>query len=175
MGFPKALLEYRSETFLGRLVRVYSRVAAPVIVVLGHEPERIRAAAAGAMVVVNARHDLGMLTSLQCGLRAVPPDLPYALFTPVDYATVDEETVRAIAEADHALLAIPRNDSRRGHPVRIARELIPEFLALPVSAQARDLIHGHVDRTIYLDVDDPGIHLDCDTPEDYRRLVGSAS
>ena len=42
MGRPKALLEYRGETFAGRLVRVLSKVCDPVIVVLGHHADAIR-------------------------------------------------------------------------------------------------------------------------------------
>jgi len=42
MGSPKALLEYRGETFAGRLVRVLSKVCNPVIVVLGYHAAAIR-------------------------------------------------------------------------------------------------------------------------------------
>ena len=40
MGTPKALLEYRGETFVDRLVRVLGAVCDPVIVVLGYHARR---------------------------------------------------------------------------------------------------------------------------------------
>ena len=42
MGRPKALLDYRGETFLGRLIRVLGTSCDPVIVVLGYHADLIR-------------------------------------------------------------------------------------------------------------------------------------
>jgi molybdopterin-guanine dinucleotide biosynthesis protein A len=39
MGTPKALLRFQNETFLDRLIRIFSTVASPVIVVLGHQSD----------------------------------------------------------------------------------------------------------------------------------------
>jgi molybdenum cofactor cytidylyltransferase len=69
-------------------------------------------------------------------------------------------------------LVIPRFQGRRGHPVCAARWLIPEFLALPVEAQAREIVHRHAAEACYVDVDDPGILRDVDDPEAYRSLGG---
>jgi CTP:molybdopterin cytidylyltransferase MocA len=55
--------------------------------------------------------------------------------------------------------------------VCIARGFFPEFLALPESAQARDVIHRHAAEACYVDVDDPGILRDVDDPEAYRSLA----
>ena len=74
MGSPKALLDYRGETFVERLVRLFSRVCDPVIVALGNHPEPIRARIEGcAEVVINPDPDRGQLSSLQTALAALPP------------------------------------------------------------------------------------------------------
>jgi molybdenum cofactor cytidylyltransferase len=179
MGTPKALLALAGETFLDRLIGVLGARCSPVIVVLGHEADSIRPRLrCPAVVVVNQEYRRGQLSSLQRGLAAVPPDADGVLFTPVDYPAVLPATVEALVDAFTAaagfLLAIPRFQGRRGHPVGCARALIPEFLALPGTAQARDVIHRHVDRTLYVDVDDPGILRDIDDPEAYRELIGAA-
>jgi molybdenum cofactor cytidylyltransferase len=70
---------------------------------------------------------------------------------------------------------VPRYRAKRGHPIWFSRELIPEFLALPAGGLARDVVAGHVDRTEYLDLDDPGIVADIDSPEDYRALTGAGA
>ena len=72
MGQPKALLEYKGETFLHRLAGMLDEVCGRVVVVLGYDAERVRAAVpAGAETTVNPAPERGMLSSLQCGLRAV--------------------------------------------------------------------------------------------------------
>ncbi len=46
-----------------------------------------------------------------------------------------------------------------------------EILELPAEAQARDVVRRHRSRTRYVDVDDPAILRDIDTPADYRELL----
>jgi molybdenum cofactor cytidylyltransferase len=173
MGFPKALLEYRGETFLDRLIGLFARRCTPVIVVTGAHAERIRAGCARAdeaEFVVNAEWPRGQLTSLQCGLRAVPAAAEGALYTLVDHPAVMESTVAALLEPAAGLLRIPRRGGRRGHPVWIGRPLFAEFLA--ETGAARDVVHRHVDDTRYFDVDDAGILADIDDAEAYRALTG---
>jgi CTP:molybdopterin cytidylyltransferase MocA len=55
-----------------------------------------------------------------------------------------------------------------------SREIAAEILALPETAQAREVVHRHVPDTLYVDVDDAGILTDVDDPERYRRLAESA-
>ena len=184
MGAPKALLRVPGggETFLDHLIGVLGAQASPVIVVLGHETQRILegvARSAEALFVTNTKYQEGQLSSLQCGLTAVPRDAAGFLFTPVDIPLVRPETVNALAraferEAGRTLVTVPRCEGRRGHPVCCARELIPEFLALPAEGQARDVIRRHASRTCYVDVNDPGILRDIDDLASYLSLPGLA-
>lgn len=174
MGSPKALLTWSGETFLDRLIGVFEPVCGKVIVVLGHDPERIRTAATrSADFVFNPDHALGQLTSLQCGLRALPQDAEVVFFTPLDYPGIDGATVRRLLEAytGNEAAVVPRTGGRHGHPVLIAAQLVPEFLALTPDRSARDVMHSHVDRTRYVDVEDAGTIHDVDDPESYRALT----
>jgi molybdenum cofactor cytidylyltransferase len=153
--------------------------ADPVIVVLGAHADAIREGcvrASQATFVVNERHREGQLSSLQCGLRAVPEEAAGVIFTPVDFPRVLPGTVAGVVAAflrgGGSGLVIPRFQGRRGQPVCAPRRLIPEFLALPVEAQAREIIHRHAAEACYVDVDDPGILRDVDDPEAYRSLGG---
>ena len=175
MGSAKALLEFRGETFLDRLIRCFSAYCFPVIVVLGHEPEVIRAgvrSAGNAMFVLNADYSRGQFSSMQCGLRAVPEDAEGILFTPVDHPNIEPATVAQLIAAG-APIAIPQYLGRHGHPVLFTRALIPEFLALGADAQARQVFHGHASEIQYLDVADPGILDDIDDPDAYHRLLAA--
>ncbi len=180
MGSPKALLEYRGETFIGRLVRIFSQVCDPVIVVLGfHAGEigpRISGARSRVQVVINPEPERGQLSSLQSGLAALPADAEAFLFLPVDCPTVQASTVTEVIEQFHrrepgTQFVVPRYQGKHGHPVCGVRSLAGEFLALPASAQARDVVHAHVPGTMYVDVDDPGILRDVDDPEAYRQML----
>lgn len=172
MGQPKALLEYHGETFLHRLAAMMEQVCGRVVVVLGYDAARVRAAVPeGAEVTINPAPERGMLSSLQCGLRAMA-GADAVLFLPVDYGAVRSDTVaRVAAEAGTAEIVVPVFEERHGHPVGLSLAMVEELLALPAMAQARDVIHRHRAATRYITVNDAGIVNDVDTPEDYRALV----
>src|SRR5260370_7673547 len=91
MGSPKALLDFRGETFLDRLIGIFSEVCSPVVVVVGSEADRIRPAASLAERAVfagNADYPLRQLSSTQAGLPAspqttTPPRSPHAPHPPL--------------------------------------------------------------------------------------------
>ncbi|MGP8244507.1 MAG: NTP transferase domain-containing protein [Bryobacteraceae bacterium] len=176
MRTPKALLDFRGETFVDRLIGLFAARANPVIVVLGGHAAEIRAAARRpANFVLNPDYESGMLGSLQCGLRAVPPDASGVLFTLVDHPAVAGSTVDALlSPAGAALFRVPRYRAKRGHPVWFQPSLIAEFLAPPAGATARDIVAAHAAETDYLDLDDPGIVADIDDPAAYRELMGAS-
>jgi len=177
MGSPKALLRYRDDTFLDRLVGLFAARCSPVIAVLGAEAERIRSSAHfAATYVVNPNYARGQTTSMQCGLRAVPPEADGVLFTLVDHPAVLPATIDVLlAEPHTTLLRVPRYHGRRGHPIWFSRDLIPEFLALPENGAARDVVASHAAQTEFLDLDDLGILADIDDPEAYRSLIGGSA
>jgi molybdenum cofactor cytidylyltransferase len=177
MGQPKALLDFHGETFAGRLVRILRQACDPVIIALGYHADDIRPRIPrGVIAVVNPEPERGQLSSLQTALAALPADADGFMFMPVDCPAVKASTVsriaRVAAERDSStLLVIPRCGDRRGHPVFAARAVAHELLALSPSGQARQVIHGHIAQTRYVDVDDPGILSDVDDPEAYRKLT----
>jgi CTP:molybdopterin cytidylyltransferase MocA len=184
MGSPKALLEYRGESFIQRLVRVLSPACDRVIVVLGYHAADIRPGVPGsAVVTINPAPERGQLSSLQTGLAVLPAEFDGFLFTPVDSPAVESETVERLAQEfrrrDPAtLLVIPRiqtpSGPKRGHPVFAARAIAEELLGLPATAMASEVIHGHIPQTVYVDVNDPGILTDIDDRDAYRRLSEAA-
>jgi molybdenum cofactor cytidylyltransferase len=174
MGSPKALLEFQGETFLDRMTRVFSEFCAPVVVVVGSQADEIRSAVKRperAVFAENANYQLGQLSSMQCGLLTMPQNIEGVLFTLVDHPNVQPSTIAALLEEPRPLLAIPRWQGRRGHPIYFSAGLIGEFLSIPPDSQAKVVIARHMDRARWLDVDDPGILDDVDDPAAYRRLI----
>ena len=131
MGFPKALLPYplpdgSETTFLARLLDVMHRSRAePIVVVLGHEADRIRnslaAPPSGAVrVVLNERYREGMLTSILAGIDAIEESSAEgALLLPVDHPDITPEVVDLLIdrfeESPHPIV-LPVFHGRRGHP-----------------------------------------------------------
>jgi molybdenum cofactor cytidylyltransferase len=177
MGTPKALLKFQNETFLDRMIRLFSKIASPVIVVLGHQSAQIRSGierSANATFTVNPDPERGMLSSLQCGLQALPAETEAVMFTPVDHPNLQPSTLEKLADhfqAQRPPVIVPTYDGLHGHPVCIARALVDELLALPPSAMASDVIHKYVSQTSYIAVDDPAVTTDVDDPEAYAGLL----
>jgi CTP:molybdopterin cytidylyltransferase MocA len=168
MGSPKALLDYRGETFVDRLVRLFSARCSPVVVVLGAAAVPTPPAASA---VFNPDWRSGQTSSMQCGLRAIPPDADGILFTLVDHPAVSPSTIDALLSST-GRLRIPRFDGQRGHPIWLSRDLVPEILAVPPDSAARDVIRSHYAEATFLDVDDPGILADIDDRAAYRAFLG---
>lgn len=171
MGRPKAFLPFRGGTFLSQIADTLGARCSPVIAVFGFDADRLMAMAPPHVTPVpNPDYRLGMLTSLQAGLRAVPPDCDTVLFTLVDHPAIAPETVETLLRST-APIAIPRHHGKRGHPVLVRRRIFEEFLTEPLSAKTRDTIDRHAAEIDYIEVDDPGISDDIDNPELYENLL----
>jgi len=180
MGSPKALLAFHGETFLDRLIGLFSEFCAPVVVVVGCEAERIRSGVRRpelALFAENADYRRGQLSSMQCGLRMMPSTTEGVLFTLVDHPNVQPSTIEALVQPapdnrqPTTAIAIPRFQGRRGHPMFFTAGLIPEFLELPLDSQAKQVVNRNSGSIRYVDLDDPGILDDVDDLAAYSRLI----
>lgn len=175
MGRPKALLELAGETFLDRQISLYAALGAKVVCVLGHHAEQVARGlrrAADAVLVLNPAPEAGQLSSLQCGLRALCEGTEAFFFTPADSPGVHPATLEALLEAfepETVDFVQPQFGGRHGHPVLAAARTAPGFLAMRPEQSARELIRRS--RRGFVEVADPSVLLDVDTPEEYRKLV----
>ena len=176
MGAPKALLPIGGETFLDRLIALLLPVCHPVVVVLGvHRAPIATGIARGhdVLLIENPDPDRGMMSSLQCGLRALP-SASGVLFTLVDCPAILPSTIEAVVHhffSQSLAVAVPEFNGRRGHPVCIAPPVAADLLAAPLTTQPRDIIQLHRTPASILPVDDPGIVADADHPEDYAAVA----
>jgi molybdenum cofactor cytidylyltransferase len=171
MGSPKALLPYRGETFLNRLIWIFSDKCDSVTVVLGYHAEVIRASIQHPVnVVINPEPERGQLSSMHTALSTML-EADRLIYTPVDYPAVAPETVGRLLDEPCESFVIPRYEEKRGHPIVCSWAITREFLN--ASTTARDVVHRHVDTTRYIDVDDPGILRDIDDPAAYAELLAA--
>jgi CTP:molybdopterin cytidylyltransferase MocA len=125
MGRPKALVELEGEPLVSRALRaLVDGGAAPVVVVLGAEADRVRAVLpAGAWAVEAPDWADGMSASLRAGLAALErTEADAAVVHLVDLPGVTAAAVaRLAAVARRDVLARAAYGGRPGHPVLLGR------------------------------------------------------
>jgi molybdenum cofactor cytidylyltransferase len=180
MGVAKALLDFRGEPFVVRILEVVAALDLKTcVVVVGPEGDAIRAAVAGhdCIVVENADVDGGPIASLRRALEALEPlHPPAALVWPVDLPHVHVTTVERLVEAyrrQRAPVTLPTFAGRRGHPVIWDRSLFAELRDSDQATRegARAVLHAHIHRAVLVPVDDPAVTDFINTPADYERLI----
>jgi molybdenum cofactor cytidylyltransferase len=176
MGSPKMLLELGGRTCLARVLAALrdGGVDRAVVVVRPHAADALReieAAGFGA-AVENPRADSGQLSSLIAGLDAVDgPGVDAALVTLVDVPMIAASSVRALldrAASSPAPILRAAHRGRHGHPVLFKRVVFEALRRADPSVGAKAVTRRCAVEDV--EVDDPFVVEDIDTPADYARL-----
>ncbi|HWY68250.1 MAG TPA: nucleotidyltransferase family protein [Terriglobales bacterium] len=179
MGQDKALLQYAGRSFLAGAIQLLQSVCDFVVVVAGKNFDVLGPVVYenSGYLVLNPQPDLGQFSSLRLGLQAVlNRGRDAACVTLVDRPPAELKTVQKLnayfllSSPETTWAVVPQFDGKHGHPVILAREMIEAFLRANPSSNAREIEHQHQDRIEYLDVDDPRVVLNINTPEDYSSL-----
>jgi molybdenum cofactor cytidylyltransferase len=150
--------------------------AQPVIVVTGHEREKVEAALEGLPVrfVHNADYAEGLGTSLKAGIAAVPEESDAAIVCLGDMPQVDAALInRLIAAFDPergALVVVPSIDGRRGNPVVWSRRFFHDLMVIQGDVGARHLIGNYAEAVVEVPVAGEAALTDVDTPESLRAV-----
>ena len=145
--------------------------ASPVIVVTGHEREKVEAALAGlpVRVVHNPDYADGLGSSLRTGIAAVPADADGAIICLGDMPQVDarliDKLIAAFDPEQGALVVVPSIDGRRGNPVVWSRRFFPDLMAVQGDVGARHIIASYVEAVVEVPVAGDAALTDVDTPE----------
>jgi len=167
----KLLLEIDGKPMVRHVAeRVLASAAQPVTIVLGHQPEAVKAALAGLDVgfVENPDYADGLSSSLKAGLAAVPESADGAIVCLGDMPGVSTDLVdRLIAGFNpvegRAILA-PTRGGRRGNPVLWARRFFDELMTLSGDTGAKHLIGTYGEFLTEIEAPDDGVLIDLDTP-----------
>ena len=175
MGSPKALLRGADGVPLAAKQAAALRAGGcdPVAVVLGAEIERIRRELPKEWrTVENPRWAQGRASSLQAGIGAFP-EADGFLFLPVDAAGVKPATVRAILAAaakDPRAIWRPVHRGEKGNLLWIPRAAAETLKTLSAEARVDEWARP---LSIPLDVDDPAILRNINTPAEWAALAPS--
>lgn len=114
--------------------------------------------------------DLGMGHSIACGVEQSQQADAWVIAL-ADMPFIQPSTIKSVVEAlkKGALIAVPINKGRRGHPVGFSRQLRSELLQLQGDVGARELLMRYQSEVVEKDCQDQGIFIDIDTPEDLEK------
>jgi len=173
MGGPNKLLAEVAGRALVRIAveETLASRARPVIVVTGHQRERVEAVLSGLPVTFVHNPDFadGLSTSLKTGIAAVPADVGGAVVCLGDMPQVEASLIDRLITAfdpEHgALVVVPTIDGKRGNPVVWSRRFFFDLGALEGDVGARHLIASYPEAVVEVPVADTAAFVDIDTPE----------
>lgn len=176
----KLLLPFGHQPLIGHIVQtVLASEADEVIVVLGHQADRVREALATCEVTfaLNPRYREGMTTSIQAGVQAASAETSGFMICLSDLPMIEPAELNQVMAAfrkamqhDPRHLVRPVHRGKPGHPVIFPAHLKPAIL------RHQDL-HGcqHIvqqNRALLIEVEMATDHVlrDIDTPDAYEAL-----
>jgi molybdenum cofactor cytidylyltransferase len=168
----KLLAEIDGKSMVRRTVdAVAASPVDPVVVVVGHELARVRAALAGtrAVAVENPDYAAGLSTSLRRGLAALPDSSDGVLVCLGDMPFVTAAEIGRLLAAFNPVegraICVPTRRGKRGNPVLWARRFLPEMQALSGDSGAKHLIGAHAELVVEVEMDGDAVLHDIDTPQ----------
>jgi molybdenum cofactor cytidylyltransferase len=174
-GATKQVLPWQETTLVAHSARTALDAGLePVVVVLGHDAEKVAEALAGLPVrlVHNPEFKMGQSTSIRKSLECLPPRTGAAVFFLADHPFADAGIVRTMVQVHRKTLApacVPMFEGQRGNPVLFDRALFDELRALNGDTGGRVLLEKYRDGIAEVPAG-RGILIDIDTREDYERL-----
>lgn len=175
MGRNKMLLEVGGQPLVRRAVATaLAGGLDPVVVVLGHESDRVEGALAGlpCLPLVNAQHALGMNTSVRAGFIALPEDVGAGVVLLGDMPLVTPAMIRALTSAfrqQTVPLALSVYGEVVAPPILYGRALFPELRALEADACGKSVVKAHRAEAVELRWPEEAL-TDLDRPEDLERV-----
>jgi molybdenum cofactor cytidylyltransferase len=149
----------------------------PLVAVLGRNAVQVREALEGLgfQFVENAKFAEGMATSIVAGILELPDGCRGAGLVLGDMPRVRSESIRGLArvfEDGRRGIVVPVYGGRRGHPVLFdLRKYREELLALGGDEGARSLLARHPEDVLEFPVEDAGVVMDIDSPDDYAEAT----
>jgi len=183
MGSPKALLPYQGRPFLEHLLEVTSHAKIGARrVVLGAHAESIAGAVrlAASEVVVNKEWEKGQVSSIQAGIRSLPPGTDGIILCLIDHPLISarlvDELIGRFYREPHAatpVIVLPVYQGKRGHPVIFSASVYQELLAAPFDQGARSVVWAHASEISEVITSERGCVLNLNDPETVQRVFGN--
>jgi molybdenum cofactor cytidylyltransferase len=181
MGSNKLLKTIKGKPMIRQTVEtVLQSRASPVVVVTGHDAERVRDALKDLAVsfVHNAKYAEGLSTSLAAGVASLPPKADGALMVLGDMPLVPAATLNRLINAfdptERRSICVPIFQGERGNPILWGRQHFGELESLKGDRGAKVLLVVNSDQVVEVPAGNEGVLTDFDTPDSLAKLKGGA-
>jgi molybdenum cofactor cytidylyltransferase len=181
MGQPKALLKIGERTFIDHIAAaMFESKLDLVYAVLGDHAEQIEPILPKNIhVIYNPNYRDGQLSSLKTAIEKIQyENCDGALVALVDHPFVPPTVMQQLVASFYSSkkrIIIPTHKAKRGHPVLYSRDVFSEILTTPTHVGANSIRAAYLEHTLEIPVDDAGILVDIDTPQDYKQHLGANS
>jgi molybdenum cofactor cytidylyltransferase len=183
-GRHKLLLPLGERPVLAHVIAAaLASQAAPIIIVLGHQAEEVRARLApyitrrAITIVENDDYMKGMSTSIHAGVRALMSldDMPDSALIilgdqPLMTAQIIDKLIAARRTTERRIV-VPLYNSQRGNPVLFDASLFPELMEITGDEGARSVVQRHRQEIATVELGDAMASYDVDTWEAYQQVV----
>jgi molybdenum cofactor cytidylyltransferase len=177
MGFPKMLLTFNGVTMIENVIlNVRKSQVQNIMVVLGANRDLLSEVIAKLPVkyCYNDNYKEGMLSSVKCGINSIPADAEALLVFQGDQPMITPDVINRVIEAYSASgkgIVIPVNNKKRGHPLLLDKKYRSEIGKLDAGEGLRSLAYKFSEDVHEVETGDPGILLDFDTIDDYKKNI----
>lgn len=173
----KPLLSLGGSTVLEQAVLSFQKSGIRDIrVVVGHRANELLPVIErlGARAIVNPNFSEGMFSSVCAGVQSLSIEVKGFFLLPVDNPIVNRETMETLQNTFFSTefgIIYPSYQGMRGHPPLISSRYVNDVLAWNNPGGMRALLEQYEQDSLEVEVADPGILLDMDTPEDYAQMM----
>jgi len=177
-GGPKALLRLNNTTFVEYIINklLHAPVARIIVVTRPEIFNEIKTIALSnrVLVILNSEDKGDQLSSIRVGLKHASDDSTGFICWPVDIPMVKTGTIHSLITTSSSVnknIILPKYNNKRGHPVIFKKNMYHALSSLcPAESGARWLIHQYPREILELEVNDPGILLNVNTPEELALI-----
>ena len=176
----KLLLQIDSEVLIRKFVKsVCASATDAVLVVLGHEAEKIKAVLQDQALrfVKNTYYEKGMTTSIQSGVNAASIESVCLMICLADLPFAETSDFNRLIEAftdfrltERSLIIVPVFQGQRGNPVLFSAEFRDKLLAHNGEG-CKGIVSKYPQSVREVSMENDNLLRDIDTPEDYKLVT----
>jgi len=181
LGRPKQLVRLDGRPLLAGVIDAARESDLDhTVIVLGHRAAEIKTALGSILkhsklsVLVNQDYHTGMAGSLRMGIRQIGNRYQAAMIILGDHPFVDSGFINHLLNRfrnSDKTICVPTFKGRRGHPVCLRQKFYPDVLSLSGDIGAREILRGHPDQLLSVEVESDRAFLDIDTQADLEIAI----
>jgi molybdenum cofactor cytidylyltransferase len=192
MGRNKLLLSFRDKPLIVHAIdTLLASEVGKIIVVLGHESERVLAILEGRLalgtetttrqrvrLVKNPKYSEGLSTSVRIGVEAVSPEAEAIMICLADQPLLEPADVNRLvaaygaAKAANKSIVVPFFEGERGNPVILDASLRASILGIVGDVGCKGVIKRYPEKVYAIEMENDHVVRDVDDAQAYEILVG---